>query len=210
MGRSVTEKGRANLNLPNTLTLFRVLLIPVFIFVLSTSIPFNLSLSDRAFIAALIFLVASITDVLDGYIARKTGQITKMGKLFDPIADKLLTSSALILLVALNEKVPAWIAIIIIGREFAVTGLRAAASSEGYIIPAYEGGKAKMFFQIVAIISMLVSMDIKRSGFLNTNLGLDAYLIGTVALWMSLFLAVASGIQYFVNFWDKIGLSEGR
>jgi len=197
------------LNLPNSLTLFRVLLIPVFIYVLSTPTPFNLSLSDRAFIAALIFFVASITDVLDGYIARKTGQITKLGKLFDPIADKLLTSSAMILLVAVSEKVPAWIAIVIIGREFAVTGLRAAASSEGYIIPAYEGGKAKMLFQIIAIISLLISMDVGRSGYLDINLGLNAYLIGTVSIWIAMFLAVASGLQYFLKFWDKIGLSEG-
>lgn len=197
------------MNLPNSLTLFRVLLIPVFIYVLSTPTPFNLSLSDRAFIAALIFFVASITDVLDGYIARKTGQITKLGKLFDPIADKLLTSSAMILLVAVSEKVPAWIAIVIIGREFAVTGLRAAASSEGYIIPAYEGGKAKMLFQIIAIISLLISMDVGRSGYLDINLGLNAYLIGTVSIWIAMFLAVASGLQYFLKFWDKIGLSEG-
>ncbi|HLB25103.1 MAG TPA: CDP-alcohol phosphatidyltransferase family protein, partial [Nitrospirota bacterium] len=114
---------------------------------------------------------------------------------------KLLTSSALILLVALNQ-MSAWIAIVIIGREFAVTGLRAAASSEGYIIPAFEGGKAKMVFQTIAIIALLLDMGLKLSF-------LDIYLIGTVSVWIAMALAVVSGLQYFVSFWDKIGLRSG-
>jgi CDP-diacylglycerol--glycerol-3-phosphate 3-phosphatidyltransferase len=198
------------LNLPNSLTLARVLMIPVFIFFLATSALFDLNLGDRAFIAAFIFFFASMTDWMDGYIARRTGQITKLGKLFDPIADKLLTSSALILLVALNNQIPAWIAIVIIGREFAVTGLRAAASAEGCVIPAYEGGKAKMVFQTIAIIALLLNMDIERSRFLSYKMYLDPYMIGTVSLWLAMALAVISGIQYFVNFWDKIGLRGGK
>ena len=190
------------MNLPNTLTLLRVLLIPIFIYFLSSYTPFNLPLGDRALIAASIFFVASLTDWLDGYIARKMGQITKLGKLFDPIADKLLTSSALILLVGINNQIPAWIAIVIIGREFAVTGLRAAASSEGYIIPAYEGGKAKMVFQTIAIIALLLDLGLKFSF-------LDIYLVGTVCLWVAMVLAIISGGQYFINFWDKIGLRGG-
>ena len=197
------------MNLPNTLTLLRVLLVPVFIYLLSSPTPFNLPQGDRALIAVAVFSIASLTDWLDGYIARKTGQITKLGKLFDPLADKLLTSSALILLVALNSLVPAWIAIVIIGREFAVTGLRAAASSEGHIIPAYEGGKAKMVFQTIAILALFLNMDIRSSAYLNSELGIDPYLIGTVALWISMLLAVISGLQYFYNFWDKIGLRGG-
>lgn len=191
------------MNLPNALTLFRVLLIPVFILFLSSNTPFNMPLSDRALIAAGIFFIASVTDWLDGYLARVMGQVTKIGKLFDPIADKLLTSSALILLVADNSsKVPAWIAIVIIGREIAVTGLRSIASSEGYIIPAQEGGKAKMLCQIIAIIALLLDMGPKVTMLEN------AYLVGTVALWLAMILAVVSGIQYFVSFWDKLGLSE--
>ena len=147
-----------------------------------------------------IFFIASITDWLDGYIARRTGQITKLGKLFDPIADKLLTSSALILLVSLHGQVPAWIVIVIIGREFAVTGLRAAASSEGYVIPAAEGGKAKMVFQTIAIIALLLDLGVKFAY-------LDMFWIGIVSLWISMLLAVISGVQYFVEYWDKIGLS---
>ncbi|MBI5190053.1 MAG: CDP-diacylglycerol--glycerol-3-phosphate 3-phosphatidyltransferase [Nitrospirae bacterium] len=196
------------MNLPNSLTLLRVLLIPVFIYFLSSSTMFNLTLGDRALIAAGIFFIASLTDGLDGYIARKTGQITKLGKLFDPIADKLLTSAALILLVALDNQVPAWIAIVIIGREFAVTGLRAAASSEGYVIPAYEGGKAKMVFQIIAIIALLIDLGVKNVDLFGI-LDLEAWLIGTVAIWIAMLLALISGIQYFVQFWDKIGLREG-
>ncbi|MGC2424360.1 MAG: CDP-diacylglycerol--glycerol-3-phosphate 3-phosphatidyltransferase [Nitrospirota bacterium] len=188
------------MNLPNALTLLRVLLIPVFILFLSSYTPFNLTLSIRATAATGIFFVASITDWLDGYIARRTGQITKLGKLFDPIADKLLTSSALILLVSLHGQVPAWIVIVIIGREFAVTGLRAAASSEGYVIPAAEGGKAKMVFQTIAIIALLLDLGVKF-------MYLDLFWIGIVALWISMLLAVISGVQYFVEYWDKIGLS---
>ena len=192
------------MNLPNTLTLIRVLLIPLFILVLSSYFPFGLPLGERALIAVVIYFIASMTDWLDGYIARRTGQITKLGKLFDPIADKLLTSSALILLVSLNDQVPAWIAIVIIGREFAVTGLRAAASSEGYIIPAYEGGKAKMVFQTIAIIALLLDIGVKSDY-------LDFYAAGTVSLWVAMALAVISGVQYFLNFWDKIGLdAEGE
>jgi CDP-diacylglycerol--glycerol-3-phosphate 3-phosphatidyltransferase len=128
---------------------------------------------ERALLAAFIYFIASLTDWLDGYIARRTGQITKAGKLFDPIADKLLTSSAIILLVALNQ-MSAWLAIVIIGREFAVTGLRAAAASEGHIIPAYEGGKLKMLFQTIAIIALLLDLSRKVSM-------LEPYLVGTVA-----------------------------
>ncbi len=197
------------MNLPNTLTLLRVLTVPVFIYLLSSKTPFNLPLGDRALAAALLFFLASMTDWLDGYIARKTGQITKLGKLFDPIADKLLTSSALILLVALNNQVPAWIAILIIGREFAVTGLRAAASSEGHVIQAERGGKVKMVFQTIAIIALFLSMDINSIRNLS-YIGLDVYLIGIVSLWIAMLFAVISGVQYFVNFWDKIGLREGR
>ncbi len=188
------------MNLPNALTLLRVLLIPVFIFFLSSYTPFDIPLETRAIIAACVFFAASMTDWLDGYIARSTGQITRLGKLFDPIADKLLTSSALILLVSLHGEAPAWIAIVIIGREFAVTGLRAAASSAGHVIPATEGGKAKMVFQTIAIIALLLDIGVKSAY-------LDMFWIGTVALWISMILAVISGVQYFAEYWDKIGLS---
>ncbi len=198
------------MNLPNTLTLIRVLLIPLFIVVMSTAMPFDLPLGERALIASGIFFIASLTDWLDGYAARRTGQVTKLGKLFDPIADKLLTSSALILLVAAGSQAPAWIAIVIIGREFAVTGLRAAASAEGCVIPAHEGGKAKMVFQTIAIIALLINMDVEKSRFLIYNTGVDPYIVGTVSLWVAMVLAVVSGVQYFVRFWGRLGLKEGR
>jgi CDP-diacylglycerol---glycerol-3-phosphate 3-phosphatidyltransferase len=190
------------LNVPNTLTLARVLLIPIFIVFLSNGDLFGLPLDTRSFIALVIFSIASITDWLDGYIARKTGQITKLGKLFDPIADKLLTSAALILLVDHN-RASAWIVILIIWREFAVTGLRAAAAGEGHIIPAAEGGKAKLVFQTIAIIALLMDMSMKFEY-------LDTYLIGTVTLWVSMILAVVSGFMYFKNSWRKIGLMGGK
>lgn len=181
------------MNLPNLLTLSRIALLPFFIFFLNDPTPLY------SFIAAAIFGVASITDWLDGWVARKTGQVTKLGKLLDPIADKLLTSTALILLVDIG-RVPAWIVALIIGREFAVTGLRAIASSEGVIVPAEALGKYKMGALITAILLLI----------LNWRLGpLDFYLLGTVAVWVALFLALWGGTQYFVSYWRQLGL-DGR
>ena len=124
----------SNINLPNVLTLVRILLIPVFVMLLIDPTP------DRALSAAIVFVVAAVTDLLDGYVARKTGQITKLGRLLDPIADKLLVLSALILLVQV-DRVSALVAILIIAREVAVTGLRAIAASEGLIMSAEVTGR---------------------------------------------------------------------
>jgi len=190
------------LNLPNALTLIRILLIPVFILFLSKSDPLNMPLTTRALIAAGIFAVASFTDWLDGFIARNTGQVTKMGKLLDPIADKILTSTAFILLVA-HDQIPAWIAVVFIGREFAVTGLRAIASSEGHVIAAHDGGKLKMVFQIFSITALLLDL-----GYKNPALRLNE--IGTITLWVAMVLAVLSGLQYFVKYWDKLNFSESK
>lgn len=144
------------MNLPNKITLSRICLIPIFIFMLS--IPLDLgawdigttSLPITHFIATLIFLIASMTDWLDGYLARKYQLITNMGKFLDPLADKLLVSAAFILLVELGLA-PAWIVILIISREFAVTGLRLVAAGEGIVLAASNMGKLKTVSQILAI-----------------------------------------------------------
>jgi CDP-diacylglycerol--glycerol-3-phosphate 3-phosphatidyltransferase len=167
-------------NLPTVITFARILLIPLFIFVVYS----------KPLLGAFIFIIASVTDILDGYIARKSQQVTKFGVLLDPIADKLLIITALIVLVDMTP-IAAWIAIVIITREFAVTGLRIVALSKDIIIPAEMGGKIKMIAQFSSILFLLID---------RSHIGMDLYGIGITLLWVSMFIGVASGLQYFVLF----------
>ncbi|OIP60540.1 MAG: CDP-diacylglycerol--glycerol-3-phosphate 3-phosphatidyltransferase [Nitrospirae bacterium CG_4_10_14_0_8_um_filter_41_23] len=176
--------GTLRLNIPTVLTLSRIVLIPVFIFTVYLHPVFG----------ALIFGIASMTDFLDGYLARRSGEITKFGIILDPIADKFLVISALIVLVDMG-KLPAWIAIIIIVREFLVTGLRAVALSKDIVIPAEMGGKIKTFTQITAILCLIL---------MGSIFGIDFYDVGLVLIWIALVLSIVSGIQYTVSFWRKI------
>jgi CDP-diacylglycerol--glycerol-3-phosphate 3-phosphatidyltransferase len=172
------------LNLPTLLTLSRIILIPVFIF----------SVYIHPLFGAFIFSIASLTDFLDGYIARRSGEITKFGVILDPIADKFLVISALIVLVDM-ARIPAWIAIVIITREFLVTGLRVVALSKDIVIPAELGGKIKTAIQIVAIICLILMKSIPE---------IDLYDIGIVLIWIALLLSIFSGIQYTISFWKRI------
>lgn len=177
------------MNLPNQLTLLRIFLVPVLVFFLVYSpSPWM----HR--IAALIFLAASMTDVMDGYIARKWGQVTTLGKLMDPIADKLLVSAALISLVDL-QVVHAPAAMLIIGREIAVTGLRGIAAANGIVIPASDKGKIKTLSQSVAIFLLILYLQSK-------------YLLwsGQAILWVSVALTLYSGYDYFRSFWSNAQL----
>jgi len=179
------------LNIPNLLSISRILAVPIFIILMLEPDP------ARALAAAIVFLFASATDWLDGYLARKWGQVTKMGKLLDPIADKILVASALIILVNINKE-DAWLAvaaIVIIGREFAVTGLRAIASSEGIVIPAENTGKYKTGTQIVAILSFVLDYHMETS-WLTT--------LGWITLLIAVMLSVYSAVQYFMRFWKKL------
>ncbi|MGZ9189068.1 MAG: CDP-diacylglycerol--glycerol-3-phosphate 3-phosphatidyltransferase [Nitrospira sp.] len=182
----------SNVNLPNVLTLVRILLIPVFIMLLIDPTP------DRALAAAIVFVVAAVTDLLDGYVARKTGQITKLGRLLDPIADKLLVLSALILLVQV-DRVSALIAILIIAREVAVTGIRAIAATEGLIMSAEVTGKYKMALQVIAIVLLVLE------GTALEAIG-NLHLAGIVTLYLSLILGYVSGAQYVWSFWRQVGV----
>lgn len=182
----------SNINLPNVLTLVRILLIPVFIMLLIDPTP------DRALAAAIVFVVAAVTDLLDGYVARKTGQITKLGRLLDPIADKLLVLSALILLVQV-DRVSALIAILIIAREVAVTGIRAIAATEGLIMSAEVTGKYKMALQVIAIVLLVLE------GTALEAIG-NLHLAGIVTLYLSLILGYVSGAQYVWRFWRQVGV----
>ena len=170
------------MNLPTAVTLSRVLLVPLFVFLVEKHPVWG----------CLTFVLASLTDLLDGYLARRSRQVTKLGIILDPIADKVLVITALIVLVDLSL-VPAGIAIVIIVREFLVTGLRLVALSRDLVMPAETGGKYKTGFQIAAIIIFLVSY----SGILGP---LDLYWVGIVCIWLALILGLTSGVQYFLGF----------
>lgn len=176
------------INLPNFLTFLRILLIPVFINIYQTPFPGHFQ------IAAFIFLIASFTDFLDGFLARRQGQVTSLGKLLDPVADKLLIVSALIILVE-GGRVSVWLAILLVGREFAVMGLRAIALSEGIYISVVNMGKYKMVLQTSGIFLLILN---------HSTPGLNVDLVGTLLLWGAVILAILSGGQYFYRYWKEI------
>jgi CDP-diacylglycerol--glycerol-3-phosphate 3-phosphatidyltransferase len=169
-------------NLATIITLCRIFLVPVFLGFLLTANP----LPYRTHIAAAVFILAAATDGLDGYVARVRREVTKVGALIDPVADKLLISSALIALVDLKQ-ISAWLVIIIIGREFAVSGLRLLSAAEGRIIEASGWGKLKTMTQIVAIVAVI--------------LGIPGAII---LIWIAAFITVLSGILYFLDAYRHI------
>jgi CDP-diacylglycerol--glycerol-3-phosphate 3-phosphatidyltransferase len=175
------------MNLANGLTLARIFAVPLIVAVLLTGPK-----TGDMLIAATIFILASATDLLDGYIARKRGQVTTLGVLLDPVADKLLISLVFISLVQL-DLVPAWMVCIIIGREIAVDGLRLIASDQGFTIAASELGKIKMVAQVVAITMLLLG---KTNPFFAVA--------GKYALYVVVLFALWSAVQYFRTFWTKI------
>lgn len=183
------------MNLPNALTLLRIFFVPLLVAALlqeSWSIEVSGFLLTNSIIALAIFLAASATDLLDGYLARRWKQITTVGTLLDPVADKLLISAALIALVQVRV-IPGWIAIVIVAREFAVTGLRSIAASSGFTIKASDLGKFKMIMQVAAIALFLLSIHF---------IGLAWWAMA----WMYLVLAVTlvSAAHYFWRFWRKV------
>ena len=217
------------MNLPNYLTLARIIIVPLLVVVLLTPFAENwFGISSYA-LAIAIFLVASFTDILDGHLARRRNQVSNLGKLLDPIADKLLVSAALIVLVE-KHLAPAWAVVVILGREFIITGLRSVAATEGIVIQAQNLGKIKMWAQCVAIVALLVAGatgDPPVSNFgwvlptfrfwevaevqtafahlfslsLNTNdWRVFGYLVGRGALWIAVITAIWSMYDYFKYF----------
>jgi CDP-diacylglycerol--glycerol-3-phosphate 3-phosphatidyltransferase len=184
------------MNGPNLLTLLRIFFVPLLVAALlgeDFSAPWMGQFRfSRDTFALLIFLTAAATDLLDGYLARRWGQITTVGTLLDPIADKLLISAALISLVDIH-RVPAWMVILIIGREFAVSGLRSIAAAGGYMIEASELGKSKMVAQVVAIA--LVIAAIRWPALAE---------ISMLAMWTVVLFALVSAADYFLKFWRKV------
>jgi len=186
------------MNLPNSLTLARIFLVPLLVVVLLTKFEGRRVLGfEVEMVGAAIFGLASLTDWLDGYLARRRGQVTWIGQVLDPVADKLLISAALISLVQL-DLAPAWIVAVIIGREFAVTALRSLAFSRGLIIPASPLGKIKMGAQVVAILLLI--------------LGWERYpplaLLGKAALWVVLAAALVSAADYYRKFQRALGAAS--
>ncbi|WJE17534.1 CDP-diacylglycerol--glycerol-3-phosphate 3-phosphatidyltransferase [Halobacillus sp. ACCC02827] len=185
------------MNLPNKITLSRIFLIPIFMILMS--VPFNwgslnigeneLPVSHLA--GAVLFIIASTTDWIDGYIARKYNLVTNLGKFLDPLADKLLVSAALILLVEIGLA-PAWIVILIISREFAVTGLRLVAAGEGSVLAASQMGKLKTWIQIIAISLLLLH---------NWPFSYIGFPMGLIALYLALIITIYSGYDYFKKNW---------
>jgi CDP-diacylglycerol--glycerol-3-phosphate 3-phosphatidyltransferase len=187
------------MNLPNTLTILRIFFVP---FLVAVLVEQDLRVEwhgvvwvTNEFLALSIFLVAAATDLLDGYLARRWGQITTVGTLLDPIADKLLISAALVSLVQ-THRTPAWMVVLIIGREFAVSGLRGIAAAEGYVIQASDLGKTKMITQVIAISMVLLSIRWES-------------LRGFAMLWMwgVVVFGILSAVEYFRKFWGKVDSS---
>ena len=165
-------------------TTIRILLVPVFMALLLVKIPYGV------FWAAAVFILAAATDGLDGYLARSRNEVTKLGILLDPLADKLLISAALVSLVQLG-RISAWVAMLIIGREFAVTGLRLIAAGEGLVIPASKLGKLKTISQIVAVVAVLISFPGDQ-----------------ILLWIAVAITIWSGIDYFAKASEVLQLTR--
>lgn len=187
------------MNLPNLITTARIFLVPLFLFALLTRIPMG------ELVAAGIFILAAISDGVDGYLARKNKEVTKLGKFLDPLADKLLISAALIALVELGQ-LSTWVTMIIIGREMAVTGLRAIAASDGTVIAAGPWGKVKTVFQIILIVAVILAGALPE-GFWLQQL---AVLLTLPLLWVAVGLTLWSGIDYAWAYYKGLGTGEPR
>ena len=191
------------MNLPNSITLSRILSIPLLIWILSSS-HFSSVHGTKELLASLVFITAAMTDGIDGYLARRRGQITTIGILLDPIADKLLIAAAFVVLVQISPTlVPAWVAVVVIGREFLVSGLRSIAASEGFTIEASELGKFKMVVQIVAVVAVILDHRWYEWPVYG-NYIFPVHWIALFSIWFMVFVSLASAIDYFVAFWSRI------
>ncbi len=182
--QAIRLNGTAKLSLPNKITLARIFIVPLIVVFLIRPSGWSNT------IAGALFILASLTDWLDGHIARSRNQVTDLGKMLDPIADKILVAAGLIPLVALG-RVPVWMAVVLLGREFAVTGLRFISLSEGLTISVSRLGKYKTILQVVAISMLILHFKV-----------LHLHIIGMLVLWIALFVSVISAVEYFINYWN--------
>jgi CDP-diacylglycerol--glycerol-3-phosphate 3-phosphatidyltransferase len=190
------------MNLPNSITMSRIVMIPLFLWILSNHFWWQ-GHGAQEIVASVLFILASITDGVDGYLARRRGQITTMGMLLDPLADKIMVTGALIALVAYNPGVvKVWIAVVIISREFLVSGLRSIASSSGFTIQASDLGKLKTVVQIVAVVSAILAHRWHDWQFGFLVIPVKWYAIA--AIYFAVAVSSISAIDYFVGFWKQI------
>lgn len=186
------------MNLPNKLTMLRIILIPVFVILFEAN-----SLPNNMIWALVVFAIAAITDQLDGHLARKNNQVTNFGKLADPLADKLLTISALICFVEKGVAyVPGWAVIIIIGRELIVTGIRMIALTDNTVIAASMWGKAKTVSQLVTIIAVMFALIMKDFGFELFNIGRVSVILVLIVIMVA--LTLISGVDYVKKNWNLL------
>jgi CDP-diacylglycerol---glycerol-3-phosphate 3-phosphatidyltransferase len=184
--------------LPNLITMGRILSIPAILAFIDNYSPV------RSFVATTIYLVAALTDSLDGWLARRRKQVSVLGKFLDPLADKLMVSGVLVYLTAM-DRVPPWLTVALLAREFAVTGLRAIAASEGLIISAKEGGKQKTALQMIATMFLLIHFRypvwlLERVTIAGEPLLIDFHAVGIITLGLSLVMSIVSGVDYFLGF----------
>jgi len=184
----IPERKKDIYNLPNTISMLRIAVIPVLFFLLTSPGP------AMSLVIAALFIIAGLTDLLDGYIARRFQIITTMGKFLDPIADKLIVNTAMILLIPIG-RIPAWIVALMIIRDLVVDGIRSVASSEGLIIQASEHGKRKTLCQIFAVSPLIMHYPF---------FGADAHVVGIVILYIALALSIISGVDYFLKFYERV------
>jgi len=190
-------------NLPNLLTMGRVVMIPACLWFLDRATP------KDCFWAAIIFTVAAITDVLDGYLARKLDIVSVLGKFLDPLADKLIVMASLVWMVPMG-RIPAWVVIVLLAREISVTGLRSVAASEGVVIAAGQEGKTKTALQMIGIIALLLGYPYHLS-YLGIDCGIvDTAVIGRMLVYLSLFFSIASGAQYVRLFGEAVEAKEKK
>jgi CDP-diacylglycerol--glycerol-3-phosphate 3-phosphatidyltransferase len=190
------------MNLPNSITMSRIVMIPLLLWILTPHFPWHTH-GAQEITASVLFVLASITDGLDGYLARKRGQVTTVGVLLDPIADKIMVAGALIALVAyIPDVVKVWIVVVIIGREFLISGLRSIASSEGFTIQASDLGKLKTVIQIICVVSAILA-----HGWYQWQFGVlivPVKWIAIAAMYFTVLVSSISAIDYFVCFWKQI------
>ncbi|MGI4757982.1 MAG: CDP-diacylglycerol--glycerol-3-phosphate 3-phosphatidyltransferase [Janthinobacterium lividum] len=197
------------MNLPNSMTVSRIASVPLLIWLLSSSFPVHGH--EQEILASALFIAASITDGLDGYLARRRGQVTTMGMLLDPLADKLLVTAGYICLISFNPGiVPPWIAVLVIGREFLVTGLRGIAATEGFTIDASDLGKLKTVIQIVSVVAAILDHG-WHAWWVGPGWRSEAgwffvpvHVIAVTAIYWMTLVSILSAADYFIAFWDKI------
>lgn len=190
------------MNLPNSITMSRILMIPLLLWILTPHFPWQ-GTGAQEIVASVLFVLASITDGLDGYLARRRGQITTMGMLLDPLADKIMVTGAIVALVAYNPQVvKVWIAVVIIAREFLISGLRSIASSEGYTIQASDLGKLKTVVQIVSVTSAILAH--RWHEWHIGVLVIPVYWYAVAAVYFAVLVSSISAIDYFIGFWKQI------